>query len=327
MTKKLSGILNINKPPDITSHDVVAHIRHILQTKDYRLKTIKVGHTGTLDPFATGILLLAIGSATRLIEYSHGWNKEYETIITLGATSDTDDITGIITKSKNTKSKQLTKSTTQQTLKKFVGTIKQVPPIYSAIKIKGERSYKLARQGSDHSLPTKEVTIHDLKLISYKYPHLSLHITCSTGTYIRSLARDIGRSLGTGAYVKQLNRSRIGPYKITNSIKLNDLTPKNIIKHLLPAKTLINYLPTIILPDDNVAQFYKGQKIENRGLTKQLEKHQPLKPLVSSTQNNLVSVYNSSSALLGIGFYDPTTHLLHPKKVLPSPSYKPNLKQ
>ena len=311
----ISGVLNIDKPPSITSHNVVAQVRRILKARD---KKIKVGHTGTLDPFATGVLLVALGSATRLIEYSHHQDKEYETVITLGATSDTDDVTGKILETDMKGLDEPKLNEIENILKQFVGTIKQVPPAYSAIKIKGERSYKLARQGSNHSLPTKQVTVHSLVLKKYEYPHLTLLVTCSTGTYIRSLARDIGANLGVGAFVKQLNRTRIGPHKIDNSVKLDSLTEDNIFKHLLPTTELISHLPMISLSNDNVAQFFMGKEIGNIEITKQYDELRYKHPELSSEgESVLLAVLSGSSTLLGVGHFNPTTGLLHPKTVLP----------
>jgi len=300
----LSGVININKPPDITSHDTVAQVRRILNTK--------VGHTGTLDPFATGVLFIAIGPATRLIEYSHDWDKEYLATFTLGATSNTDDITGTISKSQAKISNQISRAKIQKTLPQFVGPIQQTPPAFSAKKVKGKRAYHLARQGTTPMLKPNQVTIHNIQIISYHHPDLTLKITCSTGTYIRSLARDLGQTLGTGALVEQLQRTRLGPHKITDSVKLNQLNQNSLNQHLLPADTLVSHLPRITLPDQHVAQYMNGQKIKSREVTKLI------KQLTNTKKTSLspLAIYTTSTALLGIAHYDPITRLLSPTKTI-----------
>jgi tRNA pseudouridine55 synthase len=346
--KTLSGLLNIDKPPGLTSHDVVAQIRRLLtasppsqQGRHGRHNQInnaspKVGHTGTLDPFATGILLIAIGSATRLIEYSHAWEKTYQAVFILGASSDTDDATGQISKTIYPKSKQSiepTKAQIKKVLHQFTGPIKQVPPAFSAVKIAGERAYKIARQaslsgrqGSNATMQPRSIMIHSLQITHYAYPKLSLTITCSTGTYIRSLARDLGAVLSTGSYVQELCRTQIGPHKLTQSIKLKNLTAEQITERLLPTTALISHLPQITIPDDNVAQFIQGQTIGEQGTTlNHTNNALPLRsiglpsPTYQTSQDDnttTFAIFDQSSTLIGIGTLDPTTSLLHPVKVL-----------
>jgi len=217
----LNGILIINKPKNWTSFDVVAKIRN-------KLKVKKVGHTGTLDPMATGVLVLCLGKATKKAQEIAGTDKEYIAEITLGATSATDDAEGIITKSQVPKSK--TKNEIQKVLKQFQGTIMQVPPDFSAKKIKGQRAYKLARKGKEVKLKPVKVTIHELELIDYKWPAINVRIFCSKGTYIRSLARDIGKELGVGGYLSKLERTKVGQYSIDQAVGVEETD----VKHILP---------------------------------------------------------------------------------------------
>jgi tRNA pseudouridine55 synthase len=350
----LSGLLNIDKPPGLTSHDVVAQIRRLLtastpsqQGRHRRHNQInnvspkvsiaspKVGHTGTLDPFATGILLIAIGTATRLIEYSHAWAKTYQAVFILGASSDTDDATGQISKTdpKSQTSIEPTKTQIQAALRQFIGPIKQVPPAFSAVKIAGERAYKIARraslsgrQGSNATLQPRSIIIHSLQITHYAYPKLSLAITCSTGTYIRSLARDLGAVLSTGSYVQELCRTQIGPHELTQSIKLKNLTAEQLTEKLLPTTALISHLPQITIPDDNVAQFIQGRAIGEQGTTPDHTNNilsprpiNQLSPTYQTSQDNnstTFAIFNQSSTLIGIAKLDPLTHLLHPVKVL-----------
>lgn len=333
-----SGLLNIDKPPGLTSHDVVAQIRRLLSTQEpahqndhqqhrkTRQVSPKVGHTGTLDPFATGILLIAIGSATRLIEYSHAWKKTYHAVFILGASSNTDDATGQISKT-DPQSQTSVEPTTKQiqaALRQFIGPIKQVPPAFSAVKIAGERAYKIARraclsgglacpvgrQGIHTTLQPRPVTIHSITVTKYNYPELSLTLTCSTGTYIRSLARDLGSVLSVGAYVKDLRRTRIGPHKLTQSINLKDLTIDQLKNALLPPTALISHLPQITLADDNVAQFLQGQPIGEQGTVFATT------PPPSFTSAQPSAVFNQTHTFLGIGLYNSSMRALTPHKVL-----------
>jgi tRNA pseudouridine55 synthase len=218
----MDGLLIINKPSGWTSFDVVAKIRNKLGVK-------KVGHTGTLDPMATGVLVLCLGKATKLAQEITGTDKEYTGEITLGATSDTDDAEGKISQIKNYELKITNSKEIQNVLKQFQGTIQQVPPIFSAKKIKGQRAYKLARKGEKVELKPVEITIHELELLAYKWPVIHVRILCSKGTYIRSLARDIGKELGVGGYLSKLERTKVGKYTIDQSVSIEEADEKQII--------------------------------------------------------------------------------------------------
>ena len=218
----LDGLLIINKPSGWTSFDVVAKIRNKLGVK-------KVGHTGTLDPMATGVLVLCLGKATKLAQEITGTDKEYTGEVTLGATSTTDDAEGKISQIKNYKLKITNSKEIQNVLKQFQGTIQQVPPIFSAKKIKGQRAYKLARKGEKVELKPVEITIHELELLDYKWPVIHVRVLCSKGTYIRSLARDIGKELGVGGYLSKLERTKVGKYTIDQSVSIEEADKKQII--------------------------------------------------------------------------------------------------
>jgi len=221
-----TGFLLINKPIDWTSHDVVAFIRSYVKKNpnkfklDPNIKKIRVGHAGTLDPFATGLLIIGIGrkSTKRLDEFKN-LTKVYETVIKLGATSDTQDCTGKISpllsaSVEMTKTIKPSKKQTKQILKSFLGKQEQIPPMYSAKKVKGKKLYELARQGIEIERKPSKITIYKIKLLKYTYPYLKIRVTCSTGTYIRTLAHDIGQKLGVGAYCFELKRTRIGKHKL-----------------------------------------------------------------------------------------------------------------
>ncbi len=274
----------------------------------------KVGHTGTLDPFASGVLLVLLGPATRLAEYIHLLSKTYEAQLILEATSDTDDPTGKISKHESAPKKQLTASQINNSFKTFIGPQKQIPPAYSAIKIKGERAYKLARQHKAPTMKPRPVHIFNLQVIKFSYPRLNIITTCSSGTYIRSLARDIGKKLKTGAYLNKLVRTSIGPninydppvkhtsqFNISKSIKINEINPADITDIIIPPSKLIAHLPQITIPDKYVAQFYNGQSIE----------------WGTNLPNNVpIAVFFKPNKLSGIAYYNSQTKLLSPKKVL-----------
>lgn len=213
----MDEILLIDKPAGWTSFDVVAKIRGQLSRENG--KRVKVGHSGTLDPFATGLLIILVGKATKRQDEFMKQDKVYEATFTLGATSTTGDPEGEITEQPKESQEQriISEQQIQKILLKFTGQIRQVPPIYSAIKVNGRRAYDLAREGKPVELKSRQVTIYTLNLVEYKWPELRLVAHVSSGTYIRSLALDIGEELGVGAYCSQLRRTRIGQYDLANS--------------------------------------------------------------------------------------------------------------
>jgi tRNA pseudouridine55 synthase len=205
----MQGILLVDKPAGWTSFDVVNYVRRIVATaEDKRPKQIKVGHTGTLDPFATGLLVLLIGKdyTRRAGEFSK-LDKTYEVTMKLGQTSTTGDPEGEIS---HVSGNQPTATEVQTALKKFVGTIEQTPPAYSAIKVNGQRAYKLARAGKEVKIEPRQVTINSLELTNYTYPEVKFTADVSSGTYIRTLVEDLGQALGTGAYTIALRRTQVG---------------------------------------------------------------------------------------------------------------------
>lgn len=211
------GILLIDKPAEMTSFGVVARIRRVLSQEAG--KKVKVGHTGTLDPFATGLMILVIGKECKNAQRYSKLDKVYEATIHLGRTSSTGDPEGEITEVSDT---QPLESDVQKACREFIGTISQRPPIFSALKINGQRAYKLARNGEEVEIPERQVTIYSLDVISYSYPELKIRVNVSSGTYIRSLAADIGKRLGVGAYCTQLRRLSIDIWTIDEAKQLQD---------------------------------------------------------------------------------------------------------
>jgi tRNA pseudouridine55 synthase len=209
----MQGVLLVDKPAGWTSFDVVNYVRRIVATaEDKKPKNVKVGHTGTLDPFATGLLVLLIGKeyTKRAGELSKA-DKTYEITFQLGATSTTGDPEGEITSVSDVKP---TQKDIEAALEKFRGPIQQVPPAYSAIKINGQRAYKLARAGKEVIIEPRPVTIHSLELVDYNYPEVKLVAEVSSGTYIRTLVEDLGQFLNTGAYTTDLRRTKIGGFDL-----------------------------------------------------------------------------------------------------------------
>lgn len=236
----LFGFLNIYKPKGLTSHDVVARLRKITKVR-------QIGHTGTLDPFATGVLPICIGKATRLIEYLDD-DKEYLATVQFGKNTATYDLEGEITA---TFDKKVTEEDVKNALKDFEGEISQIPPIYSAIKVNGKKLYDYARQGQDIEIKPRKVTISKIELKEFDKTSQSAKITvaCSKGTYIRSIAYDLGAKLGCGGYLTALERTKAGKFQVNTTIKLEDLTEVSQI-----VENLINPLDMLSIPIHNLSE-------------------------------------------------------------------------
>lgn len=212
------GMILIDKPADMTSFGVVARVRRVMSEQVG--KKVKVGHTGTLDPFATGLMILVLGKECRNAGYYTKLDKVYEATFRIGQVSTTGDPEGEIKDVNNIRPKR---SEIEAALKKFTGTIAQRPPIFSAIKIGGRRAYSLARNGEVVEMPLREVSVYSLELLSYDYPEVRVRAHVGSGTYIRSLAVDIGETLGTGAYCSVLRRTSIDKWKVEMATQLADL--------------------------------------------------------------------------------------------------------
>lgn len=211
-------VILIDKPAGISSFGVVARVRRYLSQKAG--KKIKVGHTGTLDPFATGLLILLSGKATKLSNQFLKLDKWYEATLCLGKTSTTGDPEGVITEVNV--DRQPSYSDIEKILPDFLGNIKQTVPIFSAVKINGKRAYQLARQGQKVEMPTREIKIYELEVLSYHFPELVIRTHVSSGTYIRTLGEDLGQALGVGAYLTALRRTKVGNFDLNNAKSLTD---------------------------------------------------------------------------------------------------------
>lgn len=218
----MQGLLLVDKPADWTSFDVVNYVRRMVATAEAKKpKNVKVGHTGTLDPFATGLLVLLVGKEyTKRAGELSKLDKTYEVTMILGQTSSTGDPEGELAAVSDTTP---TKEALLEAVEKFRGQIEQVPPAYSAIKVNGQRAYKLARAGKEVIIEPRKVTINSLEVASYTYPEVKLVTNVSSGTYIRTLVEDIGHELGTGAYTLELRRTEVGKYKVSDSTPVKEI--------------------------------------------------------------------------------------------------------
>ena len=222
-SQQIQNIILIDKPAGLSSFGVVARVRRRLSMEAG--KKVKVGHTGTLDPFATGLLILLANKATKLSNQFLKLDKWYEATICLGKTSTTGDPEGEIIE-QNTE-KVPTLEEVKAIVSQFVGQIMQTVPVFSAVKINGQRAYQLARRGEEVSMPTRQIEIYAIEILSYNYPELIIRTHVSSGTYIRTLGEDIGKALGVGAYLTALRRTQVGDYQIKNAVKLSDFMGEN----------------------------------------------------------------------------------------------------
>ncbi len=247
------GLLNIDKPSQMTSHDVVAKVRRYTKTK-------KVGHAGTLDPLATGVLVICVGRATRLSEYVMHTTKRYQARVHLGVTTDTYDAEGTVLQERD--ANHITREMVEAALTHFVGDIAQVPPMYSAIKQGGRKLYELARAGEIVERPARQVTIAQLTVLDWSPPHFTLDVECSAGTYIRSLAYDLGEILGVGAHLAGLIRTASGVFRLEEAIQLDSLLDNpNWQDKLIPADEALAQLPALHLDESAYDHIRHGRAI------------------------------------------------------------------
>lgn len=247
----MDGVLVVDKPGGMTSHDVVARVRKVLGTR-------KVGHGGTLDPDATGVLVLGIGRATRLLSYAQGDSKRYAARVRFGTSTTTQDASGEVLERKLA---EVTKEDVERELKAFRGTIDQVPPMVSAVKIGGERLYRKARRGESVERPARTVTIHSLEMSDFEggaEPEVSLEIECSGGTYVRTLAHDLGANLGCGAHLASLRRTRSGAFSLDDAVPLDEVGPEA----LLPLLDAVRGLPKLEVDEPTADKIAVGRPLE-----------------------------------------------------------------
>lgn len=256
----LHGFLNVDKPAGMTSHDVVARLRRAAGQK-------RVGHGGTLDPAATGVLPVALGEATRLLPYLVEGRKRYQAVIALGVVTSTDDAEGEVVTERPVP--PLDQSTVEAALASFVGVIAQTPPMYSALQVGGRRLYELARQGVTLELAPRQVEIEQLRLLAFDPPLLTVDVVCGKGTYIRALARDLGERIGCGAHLHALRRTAVGPLTVEQAAPLADLLaePDALEAHLRSLEVAVTHLQRIEVDEGQASRIRSGLPVAAPGLS------------------------------------------------------------
>lgn len=297
----MDGIIVIDKPAGITSHDVVARVRRILKTK-------RVGHTGTLDPFATGVMVLLIGQATRLAQFLDKDEKEYEAVIQFGSETDTGDVDGLRTAECGLRIEEMEERVAgidwNGVFEKFTGDLMQTPPMYSAKKVEGRKLYELAREGKEIERKAVPVTIHKLELsdeIRSPQSAVRTRIVCSAGTYIRTLAEDIGRTVGLGAHLTELRRTRAGKFGIASAVSLDELAATDE-PFLIPISDAVSHLREVRLNDDRIAKTKSG--LSSRIADDDIRDNESLR--IADAEGNLIA----------IGYYIAEEKSVQPKIVL-----------
>lgn len=298
----MDGILNLNKATGMTSHDVVAKIRKLLKQK-------RVGHAGTLDPAACGVLPICVGQGTRVAEYLSESGKAYQAEIIFGIVTDTYDREGVILRTADTSN--LTLAQVEEACLHFLGPQMQFPPRYSAIKLQGQPAYKRVRAGEEITLEPRSVAFYQLQVLAWKPPQLTLAIDCSKGTYIRSLAYDLGEYLGCGAYLAALMRTRSGPFSLADSITLEQLsdvlargTPKDV---LFPPDSVLQQYPELQLDATTVEHVLHGNAFHY---------DEPRDPSMK-----LARVYDAAGHFLAIATWNAEQQTWQPKKVFTHHSF------
>jgi len=292
MTPPLDGLLVLDKPGGLTSRAALDRAARWFP------RGTRIGHTGTLDPLATGVLVLCLGSATRLAEYVQRMSKTYRSVFRLGARSDTDDADGVITPLPEAQPPD--PGAIQAGLAEFVGAIAQIPPAHSAAKVAGQRAYDLARRGQEVSLQPRTVQIYRIDLVRYAYPELEVEVSCGKGTYIRSLARDLGERLGCGGLVQELRRTRVGPFHAGAAVTL-DTDPERARTALLPIEQAVAELPRVQLAADELRRLCQGQAL-------------PMAALPAGDEEE-AAVFDAGGRLAAIAVCDEKRRLLRPAKV------------
>jgi len=292
----MDGIFNIYKQTGMTSHDVVAKMRKLLQQR-------RVGHAGTLDPAASGVLPICVGLATRVAEYLSESGKAYQATIVFGVETNTYDAEGEITRT--APADHLRREDVERTLTLFRGRQRQVPPRYSAIKLQGQPAYKRTRAGEEVVLEARPIEISHLEIVSWQNPRLVLEVECSKGTYIRSLAYDLGRTLGCGAHLAGLVRTRSGPFRLEESVTLEELARANeqgtLASYAQPADRALAQYPALHLDSENATRVQHGNLFAYE---------------LPQKERSLARVYSPTGEFIAIAEWRPESGKWQPKKVL-----------
>src|ERR1051325_8375747 len=305
----MDGLIVIDKPGELTSHDVVARVRHILHER-------RIGHTGTLDPFATGVLVLLLGKATRLAQFLSSLDKEYDAIIRLGYSTDTGDRTGTPIPGPSSKPGNWSEQDIEAALQSLRGDIDQVPPMYSAKKVEGKRLYELARRGENVERKPVRVCIYDFEAIRPEGQLIKnnldgtfdfhARVSCSSGTYVRTLAEDFGKRLYVGAHLAELRRTRVGDFESSQAITLEQLkvhfAEESLGSVVLPLKAALSHLPFVHLNAEDVRRARHGREVKV--------------PESERIDGEDVAMYDADEQLIAVGRYDANARSLHPHVVL-----------
>lgn len=309
----MDGVINIYKESGYTSHDVVAKLRGILKQK-------KIGHTGTLDPDATGVLLVCLGKATKLCDMLTDKSKTYRTTFLLGKTTDTQDISGtVLTEASQEHLVNITQNQIEQTIHEFTGTIKQVPPMYSALKVNGKKLYELARAGVEIEREAREIEIHEIAIENMsniqdgvavsegKLPEITMVVSCSKGTYIRTLCHDIGMHLEVGATMKRLERTKVERFLLDDALTLSEVEQLRnqgaLEEHIIPIDEMFSNLPQLYAKAENDKLLHNGNQFYGSSDEMLSEYHVGMR----------IRVYDSNRRFVGI--YEWTGRLFRPVKV------------
>lgn len=275
----MNGVINIYKPKGISSFEVVRTIKRLTKVK-------RVGHTGTLDPEACGVLPICVGKGTKIVEYIMEDYKLYRTKLKLGVITDTLDIEGKILKEKKV---EVDEPTIREVINSFIGDVYQVPPMYSAIKINGHRLYELARKGIEIKREKRKITIYDISNINISMPYVSFDVKCSKGTYIRTLCHDIGEKLSCGATMWELERVATGDFTKASSIDLNSINKDNISEYLMPLEKALEKFSKIDFSSKFETLLLNGVTIKNEYILKNIE------------NDKIYRVYINNNAFIGLG--------------------------
>lgn len=296
----MDGILNVYKEKGFTSHDVVAKLRGILKQK-------KIGHTGTLDPDAVGVLPICLGKGTKLCDMLTDRDKTYQVVMRLGVTTDTEDMTGTILETKDV---NVSVEDVEQAISQFIGEIAQIPPMYSALKVNGKKLYELAREGKVIERKPRNITIHSIDINTISLPLVTMTVACSKGTYIRSLCRDIGETLGCGACMEQLTRTNVGKFAIEDSLTLSQIeTYQNtgeLMNYLVDIQQVFQNYPKVHTKEQYDKLVYNGNPIGFDNL---------LEHTLSCDKTSPFCVYDSKDTFIGIFCYKEEKRKLYPEKM------------
>lgn len=276
----MNGLLVIDKPGGMTSRDAVNRVQRWFPRKT------KIGHTGTLDPLATGVLVVCVGAATRLADYVQAMGKSYSSRFRLGATSTSDDADGTVTEAPE--APPPTRERIDAALAGFIGTIEQTPPAVSALKVGGRRAHDLVRRGQDVALAPRTVRIDAIRVVRYEWPFLDVEVDCGKGTYIRSIARDLGAALGCGALVETLRRTRVGPFTVEQGVA-PERDPAGVT--LLPMRTAVAGMEHVRLDENQLVRLRQGQRVPAAGS--------------NAADGKELAVLDARGELVGIGIAEP----------------------